>query len=354
MVEEEFLKMEAVVKDSPTQGFTIKEVSLSTVLKNDEVLIKVMMASFCGTDSHIYNYDEWAKKRLSLPLIVGHEFSGEVVKVGSKVSKVKIGDIVSAETHIICHECEFCKRGEGHICENTKIIGVDTDGCFARYVKIPEDNCFINSKDINPLVLSIQEPLGNAVHTMMHFPIQEKTVAIVGCGPIGLMAIDVSKAIGAKKVIAIEVNKYRQNLAKKLGADIVIDPSQDDVVQKVLDETEQRGVDVVGEFSGNKKAIEACFKYVKKGGGISMLGIPHEDICLDVASDIVFKGISIYGVTGRRIYDTWYQVKALIESHKLHLEEIITHQFKLKDINEAAQIMNRGECGKIVLIPEDV
>ncbi len=347
------LTMMAVVKDKPETGFSYVEKSLNTTLKSDEVLVKVLTASFCGTDYHIYTYDDWAKQRLNLPLTVGHEFSGEVIKIGNAVNNVSIGDVVSAETHIICGTCEFCLRNEGHICENTEIIGVDTDGCFAGYIKMPAANCFVNDKSMNPLHLSVQEPLGNAVHTMAHFPIENKTVAIVGCGPIGLMGIDVSRAYKAKKIIAIEVNETRIALAKELGADVVINPREEDVISSVLRETDGRGVDVVGEFSGNKTAIEQCFKYVKAGGGVSLLGIPAEKITLDLSNDIVFKGVHVYGVVGRKIYETWYEVKRLIESGALNLDKIITHQMPLHDAEKAAEIMGSGHCGKIVLIPED-
>lgn len=347
------LSMTAIVKDKPEKGFSITKKKLDSSLKSDEVLIKVLRASFCGTDYHIYSYDEWAESRLELPLTVGHEFAGKVMDVGEAVNDVSKGDIVSAETHIICGECEFCKRGEGHICENTRIIGVDTDGCFAGYVKIPAKNCFINDKDTNIDHLSVQEPLGNAVHTMNHFDLENKDVAVVGTGPIGLMGIDVAKAYGAKKIIALEVNAYRRDLATKLGADTVINPLEEDVVERVMAETDGRGVDVVGEFSGNKDAIEKAFKYVKKGGGISMLGIPSKPIELDLANDVVFKGVSVYGVTGRRIYDTWHEVKALIDKGLLHLDDIITHTFPLKDIEKASEIMGSGNSGKIVLIPEE-
>ena len=347
------ISMMAVVKDQAKKGFNIVKKELSKDLNKDEVLVKVLTASFCGTDYHIYTYDDWAKGRLKLPLTVGHEFSGEIIDVGENVTQVKVGDIVSAETHIICGECEFCLRNEGHICEKTKIIGVDTDGCFAHYIKMPAANCFVNSKDMNPLHLSVQEPLGNAVHTLAHFDIKDKDVAIVGCGPIGLMGVDVAKAYGAKRVFAIEVNDYRRNLAKKLGADVIINPLEEDVIERVLALTAGRGVDVIGEFSGNKTAIEQSFKYLKMGGGLSLLGIPAESITLDIANDIVFKGIHIYGVVGRKIYDTWYQVKELVESGKLHLDDIITHQFPLSQINQAAEIMGSGNCGKIVLIPDE-
>ena len=343
--------MTCVVKDKPERGLTITEKPIPSNLDSNEVLIKVNYTSVCGTDYHIYSYDDWAKKRLKLPFTAGHEFSGEVAKLGREVTNVSIGDIVSAETHIICGTCEFCLRGEGHICENTKIIGVDTDGCFAEYVKIPAMNCFINSKDANPLHLSVQEPLGNAVHTMTHFDIENKDVVVVGCGPIGLMDVNVAKALKAKKIIAIEVNEYRLNLAKELGADICINPLREDVIKRVLDETNGRGADVIGEFSGNKIAIEQAFKYLKAGGGLSMLGIPSKDIDVDVANDIVFKGIKIYGVVGRLIYDTWYQVKDLIDQDLLDLDKIITHVFPMSRIHEAMEIMGSGNSGKIILIP---
>ncbi len=343
----------AVVKETPDKGFVYKRHVIDTALTDDEVLVKVKTASFCGTDYHIYVFDDWAKNRLQLPLVVGHEFSGEIVKVGQKVTRVKTGDLVSAETHIICGTCEFCLREEGHICENTKIIGVDTDGCFAGYVKMPAANCFVNDKGGDPLHLSVQEPLGNAVHTMTHFDIENKCVAIVGCGPIGLMGIDVARAYKAKRIIAVEVNAYRRNKAKELGADVVIDPTREDVVERVLQETEGRGVDVVGEFSGNATAIVQAFKYLKAGGGMSLLGLPPKPIELDVSNDIVFKGIHVYGVVGRRIYETWHQVKALIDAGDLHLDKIITHEFPMSRIEEAAEVMGSGNCGKIVLIPEE-
>ena len=345
------IKMMAVVKDQPEKGFSIVQKSISTELNDGEVLIKVNSVSFCGTDSHIYNYDNWAKNRLKLPLTVGHEFTGEIIKVAKDVDRVKVGDIVSAETHIICNTCEFCLRGEGHICENTKIIGVDTDGCFAEYVKIPAQNCFISDKRLNRLHLSVQEPLGNAVHTVCHFDVKDRSVVILGCGPIGLMGVDVARACGAKTVIAIEVNEYRRNLAKDLGADFVINPIEEDTYKRVMELTDNKGVDVICEFSGNKTAIETAFKYLKAGGGMSMLGLPSENICLNISDDVVFKGAHIYGVVGRRIYETWEQVKYLLDNDLLHLDKVITHQFPLSKINEAAEVMNGKNCGKIILIP---
>ena len=343
--------MNVVVKDKPEVGLTRMKKEIPSDVAPHEVLIKVNYASVCGTDYHIYKYDDWAKKRLTLPFTAGHEFSGEIVKIGSDVTRVKVGDIVSAETHIICEECEYCLRGEGHICKETLIIGVDTDGCFAEYVKIPAMNCFVNSPDANPLHLSVQEPLGNAVHTMAHFDIKDKDVVVVGCGPIGLMGVNVAKAYGAKKIIAIEVNEYRLNLAKELGADVIINPMNEDVIERVLSETNGQGPDVIGEFSGNKTAIEQAFKYLKPGGGLSLLGIPSKDIEIDLANDIVFKGIRVYGVVGRKIYETWYQVKELVDNNRLELDKIITHTFPMSKIDEAMKLMGSGNCGKIVIDP---
>jgi len=345
------LEMNAVVKDKKGKGFSFVRKTISTHLEPGEVFIKVITASFCGTDYHIYTYNKWAQKRLKLPLTVGHEFSGEVIKIAPDVTRVKVGDIVSAETHIICDKCEFCLRGEGHICQNTQVIGVDRDGCFAEYINIPAKNCFINNKNHSQLELSVQEPLGNAVHAITHFPIENRDVVVLGCGPIGIIAVDVARAYNARKVIAIEINEYRGNLAKELGADYVINPLKEDVYTKVMEYTNGMGADVIGDFSGNKTAIETAFKYLKHGGGFAILGIPDDNISIDVTNDIVFKGARIYGVTGRRIYDTWYQVKDLLDNNKLHLDKIITHTFPLSKINEAAEIMGRKECGKIVLFP---
>jgi threonine 3-dehydrogenase len=345
------MDMTVVIKEKREPGFKITRKKIPNELKSNEVLIKVLATSICGTDVHIYKWDRWSQGRIKPPLTVGHEFCGEVIEVGSEVRKVKVGDVVSAETHIVCGECEFCRRGEYHICKNTQIIGVDTDGCFAEYAKMPADNLIINSKDIDPKYLSIQEPLGNAVHTMLHFDIIGKTVAVVGCGPIGLMGVNVAKAVGASKVIAIEVNDYRINLAKELGADVVINPLKENVIERVLEETNGMGVDVVGEFSGNKTAIEQAFKYVKAGGKMSMLGIVDSNIDIDLSNDIVFKGITIYGVVGRIMFDTWHQVTGLVQSGKLDLEKIVTHTFKLTEIEEGMKVMMSGNSGKVVLIP---
>lgn len=345
------MEMIAYIKKDDAPGFAKIKKPVPEQLSPNEVLIKVLATSICGTDVHIYKWDKWSQGRIKRPLVVGHEFSGEVIKLGSKVKNVKLGDIVSAETHIVCDECEFCLRKEYHICENTKIIGVDVDGCFAEYAKMPSQNLIVDKTNTDPKYLSIQEPLGNAVHTLLHFDIENKTVAIVGCGPIGLMGVNIAKAVGAKKIISIELNDYRIKLAKELGANVVINPLKEDVVKRVLEETNGKGIDVVCDFSGNKEAIEFAFKYLKPGGKISMLGIGDSNIEIDFSNDIVFKGISIYGVVGRRFPETWEQVRALIAGNKLDLKKIVTHFYKLEEIEEAMAKMISGDSGKVVLIP---
>ena len=346
------MEMNAFIKETRDVGFKKVKKPIPDQLKPDEVLIKVLATSICGTDVHIYKWDRWSQGRIKPPLTIGHEFSGRVIKVGTEVTTVKVGDIVSAETHIVCGTCEFCKRKEFHICENTKIIGVDTDGCFAEYAKMPAYNLIVNHTNTEPKYLSIHEPLGNAVHPMLHFDIVDKTVAVVGCGPIGLMGVNIAKAMKSKKIIAIEVNDYRIKLAKELGADVVINPLKEDVVKRVLEETDGRGVDVVTEFSGNKQAIEQSFKYVKAGGKMSLLGIVSSNIEIDLSTDVVFKGVSIYGVVGRRMFETWDQLTEMIKHKQLNLEKIITHFYPFEQMEEAMATMISGNSGKVVLVLE--
>lgn len=343
-------KMKVVLKDKPGAGAVLAEKDIPKIGPND-VLVKVLATSICGTDYHIYSWDEWSQKRIKPPRVMGHEFAGEVVEVGSDVKSIKVGDIVSAETHIVCGVCPQCTTGNAHICANTEILGVDTDGAFAEYVVIPESNAWVNDKDVSPELLSIQEPLGNAVHTVLAGDIVGNSIAVVGCGPIGLMAVAVAKAVGASKVIAVEVNEYRIELAKKMGADVVVNPVKENVIERVLEETSGCGVDVVAEMSGNPTAIQQALKYIKLGGRMSLLGIPSKNVELDLSNDVIFKGITIQGIVGRRMYDTWYQVKGLLASGNLNLEPIITHKLPLEEFEKGMELMKSGNCGKVVLYP---
>lgn len=346
-------QMKAISKLEPKVGATLIQKEIPGI-QPDEILVKILATSICGTDYHIYSWDQWSQNRIKTPQVMGHEFAGEVVEIGSMVKHIKLGDIVSAETHIICNVCELCQTGQGHICKDTKILGVDCDGAFAEYIAIPAANAWLNDPTVPPEYLCIQEPLGNAVHTVMSGPIIAKSIAVVGVGPIGIMAVAVAKAVGASKVIAIDVNEYRLGLAKELGADLCLNPMKDDVIKAVLEATGGLGVDVVAEMSGNATAINQALKYLKLGGRMSILGIPNGDVSLDIANDVVFRGIQIHGITGRRMYDTWYQVKGLIASGNLNLERIVTHKLPLEDFAEGMELMASGNCGKVVLFPNGV
>jgi len=343
-------KMITLSKIEPKRGMEILVKDVPEILE-DEILVKVYAASVCGTDVHIYTWDKWAESRIkSIPQTMGHELAGEVVKVGKRVHTIHVGDIVSAETHIVCGECEFCLTGRSHICKNTSVLGVDRDGAFAEYIAIPAVNAWKNDPSVPPEFLSIQEPLGNAVHTVLAQDVVGKTVAVVGVGPIGIMAVDVAKAVGAARVFAIDVNQYRLDLAKKIGADVCLNALDTDLVQQILDLTDGAGIDVVCEMSGNGHALNQALEYLKLGGHLSILGVPTKKVEIDVTNHIVFKGITIHGITGRRMYDTWFQVKGLIQSGKLHLNDIVTHKLPYTEYEQAMSLMESGNCGKVVLM----
>lgn len=343
-------KMKAVVKHERGPGASLQMVEIPKISK-DDVLIKVKATSICGTDVHIYNWDEWAESRVKPPYTFGHEFAGEVVEVGENVTSVNIGDYVSAETHIVCGECPQCLTGNAHICKNTQIIGVDTNGCFAEYVALPAKNIWKNPEQLSPDVASIQEPMGNAVHTVLSGEVAGKTVAIIGCGPIGLMAVSVAKAAGASKVLAFDVNEYRLSLADKMGATTTIHSLKEDPVNKVMELTAGNGIDVVCEMSGHPVAMNQGFKMLTNGGRMSILSLPSKPVEIDITNDVVFKGIQIHGITGRKMFETWQQVSRLLESGQVNVEPIITHRLPLEEFEKGFELMNEGKCGKVVLIP---
>jgi len=342
--------MLAVVKPDPAPGAEIRQVKVPEIGLSD-VLVKVDVASVCGTDLHIYNWDPWAQNRIHPPLIPGHEFCGHVAAVGKEVTTVKEGDFVSAEMHVACGKCLQCRTGEAHICQHVKIIGVDANGAFAEYVVIPESNIWKLDPSIPKEYASILDPLGNAVHTVLAGDIAAKTVAITGTGPIGLFSIAVARACGATQVFAIETNKYRREIAKQMKADIVIDPTVEDAKQIVLDATEGIGVDVVLEMAGHPSAIRTGFDILRRGGRISLLGIPSRPISLDFADDIIFKGATIQGINGRKMYQTWYQMTALLKAGKLDLHPVITDRLAMKDFNKGMERLKTGEASKILLYP---
>ena len=345
--------MLAVVKAEAAPGADIRDVNIPEIGLTD-VLVRVKVASVCGTDLHIYNWDPWAQHRIHPPLIPGHEFCGEVAAVGAEVTTVKEGDFVSAEMHVNCGKCYQCRTGEAHICQNVKIIGVDADGAFAEYVRIPESNIWKLDPAIPHEYASILDPLGNAVHTVLAGEIAAKTVAITGCGPIGLFAIAVARAVGATTVFAIEVNPYRRKIATQMKADYVLDPSKDDVKRIAFDRTNGLGVDVVLEMAGHPDAIRTAFDIVRRGGRISLLGLTSKPVSLNFSEDIIFKGITIQGINGRRMYQTWYQMQALLKAGKLDLHPVITDRLSMKDFSKGMERLRTGEASKILLYPNGV
>ena len=342
--------MLAVMKPEAKPGVEIRDVSVPQIGPTD-VLVKVKVASICGTDLHIYNWDRWAQGRIHPPLIPGHEFCGEVVAYGSEVTSVKEGDFVSAEMHVACGKCLQCRTGEAHICQFVKIIGVDADGAFAEYVRIPESNIWKLDPAIPQEYASILDPLGNAVHTVLAGEIAAKTVAITGCGPIGLFSIAVARAVGASTVFAIEVNQHRRKVAQQMKADFVFDPSKDDVNKIIMEQTGGMGVDVVLEMAGHPTAIRTAFDIVRRGGRISLLGLTSKPIALNFSEDIIFKGLTIQGINGRRMYQTWYQMTALLKSGKLDLHPVITDRISMTDFSKGMERLTSGEASKILLYP---
>ena len=341
--------MKAVAKTSPGPGAELIQAPVPQP-QAGEVLVKVRVSAVCGTDVHIYQWDQWAQSRVKPPLIFGHEFCGDVVEVGPGVKGVSVGDYVSVETHFTCGVCRFCRTGRGHICERVEIVGVDRNGCFAEYVTVPYENLWVWTHDIDPEIAAIQDPYGNAVHTALACDLVGADVLITGVGPIGMAAIPIAKKAGAQRVICTDVSPYRLQLAEKLGADLAINVREESMCEAVFDFTGGKGVDVVLEMSGSESAINDAFTCLAKGGTASLLGIPSQPITIDLANAIVFKGATVHGINGRKMFETWYQGQALLQGG-LDLTPIITHRLPLERIGEAMELMRTGQCGKVIIYP---
>ncbi len=342
--------MQAVVKTAAAPGVELREVSRPAFGPAD-VLVKVEAASVCGTDLHIYNWDAWAANRIAPPLIPGHEFCGVVAAVGKDVTAVREGDFVSAEMHVACGKCLQCRTGQAHICQFVKIIGVDANGAFAEYVTIPESNIWKLDPSLPREYASILDPLGNAVHTVLAGEIAARTVAVIGCGPIGLFSIAVARACGAAAVYAVEINEHRRKLAAQMHADAVLNPAEGKVVEFLRDKTSGNGVDVVLEMSGHASGIRLGLEALRSGGRVSLLGIPPGAVELDLARDVIFKGAVLQGINGRRMYETWFQMEALLKAGRLELAPVITHRLPMRDFVSGMDLLRKGEASKIVLYP---
>lgn len=342
--------MKALRKTRAAKGLELQSVPVPSIGPAD-VLVRVKACSICGTDLHIYGWDHWSQGRIKPPVTLGHEFCGVVEKIGESVTAVKPGDFVSAEMHVNCGHCHQCRLGQAHICPNVKVIGIDQDGAFAQFVKIPATNIWKLDPAIPEHYAAILDPLGNAVHTVLAGEIAGQTALVTGCGPIGLMSIAVAKACGSSTVFATETKEHRRALAKTMGADVVLNPAAEDSVAKILAATGGTGVDALLEMSGNPTAIQQGFKALRAGGRASLLGIPTVNVPLDLVNDVIFKGTTVQGIYGRRMYQTWVQMTALLKAGRLNLEPLFGEKVSLDKFEDAFAKLQTGMAGKILMYP---
>ena len=320
--------------------------------KAHEVLVKVKACSMCGTDLHIYNWEHpWSEGRIIPPRTIGHEVCGEVVEVGSEVTLVQEGDLVSAESHIFDNTCMQCRMGNMHICENLKFFGVDVDGFFAEYAVIPEANVWKNPHDMPVEIATLQESIGNSVYTVFSNPVTAKTVVVFGTGPTGQFAIGLLKAAGASQIIVVAGSKLHLDLAEKMGADVLINRHEKDPVREIMALTDGQGVDVLLEMSGSGTALNQGLKVLRPAGRASLLGLPTRDVCVDMSRDLIMKDITVRGIYGRKIWDTWLTTSRLIKSGQFDPTPVITHRIKLDEFEEGFEAMKSGKAGKVVMFP---
>lgn len=338
--------MKALVKKHATKGLWLEEVPMPEVGSND-VLIKIRKSAICGTDVHIYKWDEWAQKTIKTPLVVGHEFMGEVVEIGSHVKNIKVGDRVSAEGHITCGYCPNCKKGKKHLCMNEIGVGVHRSGTFAEYVSLPEENIFQLPNFIADDIAAIFDPFGNAVHTALSFPLTTEDVLITGAGPIGIMTAAIARKAGARNVVVTDVNDYRLEIAQKLGATAVVNVAETSLEKAMKKLKIEHGFTVGLEMSGSPRGFNDMLENMRHGGNIALLGILPPNCIIDW-DHVIFKMLNIKGIFGREIFSTWYQMTALIESG-LDLSTLITHHYHYNEFEKGFEAMLSGQSGKVIL-----
>ena len=338
--------MKSLVKAKAEKGIWLQDTPEPEVGHND-LLIKIRKTAICGTDMHIYNWDEWSQKTIPVPMVVGHEYVGEVVGMGQEVKGFKVGDRVSGEGHITCGHCRNCRAGRVHLCRNTEGVGVNRPGAFAEYLVIPAFNAFKIPDNISDDLASIFDPFGNAVHTALSFDLVGEDVLITGAGPIGIMAAAVAKHVGARHVVVTDINPYRLELAKKMGATRAVDVSKEDLKDVMNELGMTEGFDVGLEMSGVPVAFRDMLNNMNHGGKIAMLGIPPQDVAIDW-NQVIFKGLVIKGIYGREMFETWYKMASLLQSG-LDLSPIITHTFSIDDFQKGFDTMGSGHSGKVIL-----
>lgn len=348
--------MKAVRKVERGHGLVVQDIPLPEISPN-EVLVQVEAASICGTDLHIWEWDDWSSRNIDPPVTLGHEFAGTVVELGKDVETIGIGDYVSAESHVTCDACFQCRSGRRHMCANPNILGVHRDGAFAEYISVPSKVIWQNDRNkLPPEIATLQEPFGNAVFTTLDSEITARTVCVMGCGPVGLFATAIANASGAASVLAIDMHEYRINLANKMGATETYNPGKHATAAQISDwikkTTDGHGVDTVLEMSGAETAINAAFKAVIPGGQVTLFGIPSRAITIeDMAGDMIFKNLTVTALSGRRIFETWYKTRWLLESGVVDLRPVITHEKNITEIDDAIDLLRSGTAGKIILKP---
>jgi threonine 3-dehydrogenase len=338
--------MKALVKSKAERGLWLEEIA-EPVMGINDVLVRVRYTGICGTDVHIYEWDEWAQKAIHVPLAIGHEFVGELIEVGSNVNDFYPGDVVSGEGHVVCGRCRNCLAGRRHLCAATQGVGVNRPGAFAELISLPMTNIWRHSPGINQEVAAIFDPFGNAVHTALSFPVLGEDVLITGAGPIGIMAIPVVRHAGARHVVITDLNPFRLELARKMGATLAVNPNETTLaeVQKQLGMME--GFDVGLEMSGNAQALRDMIANMSHGGKIAILGIPTKEMAMDWRQ-VIFNMLTIKGIYGREMYETWYKMTAMLESG-VDISPVITHRFAYSDFEQGFDAMISGQTGKVVL-----
>ncbi len=338
--------MKALVKSKAEPGIWLEDVAKPGIGPND-LLIRVHYTSICGTDIHIVEWDAWAQRTIHVPLVIGHEFMGLVVEVGSEVSGFAVGQRVAVEGHVTCGHCRNCRAGRRHLCRNTEGIGVNRAGAFAEYVCVPASNAYVLPAGMPDEIGSCLDPLGNAVHSALSFELAGEDVLVTGAGPIGCMSAAVSRFVGARYVVVTDSNHYRLNLARRMGATLAVDYRDTglDAVMKELGMLE--GFDIGLEMSGSPAALRSMLKFMNHGGRMALLGIPSEQVAIDW-DQVIFRGLTLKGIYGREMFETWYRMGSMLQSG-LDIGPVITHRFAAKDFQQAFEVVKSGQCGKVVM-----
>lgn len=338
--------MKALVKSKEEQGLWMEDKSLPEV-GNDDVLIKVSTSAICGTDMHIFHWDEWAQATIPVPMIVGHEYVGVVAEIGRDVTGIEIGERVSGEGHIVCGQCRNCRAGREHLCRDTIGVGVNRPGSFAEYLSIPAHNVYPIPSEVDDDIAAILDPFGNAAHTALSYDLIGEDILITGAGPIGVMATAIARHVGARHIVVTDVNDYRLQLAEKMGATRVINVKEKDLAPVIEELGMKEGFDVGMEMSGNSTAFRQMLELMHHGGNVALLGIPPNDFAVDW-HQIIFKSLNLRGIYGREMFDTWYKMVAMVQSG-LNIAPVITHRFSIDDFQQGFDVMTSGESGKVLL-----